>query len=86
MTQMTDNQLRALARKRVEFRSHLTVYIVVMVILWTIWFVTSRGYLWPVWPMGGWGIGILFHYIFDYRKSSYLSEEREYEKLKKMAS
>ena len=78
----TDAQLRELARKRVDFRRHLVVYFVTNAVLWLIWLVTDQGYAWPVWPMAGWGIGVLFHYIFEYRSSSLLSEEEEYKKLK----
>jgi hypothetical protein len=79
----TDTQLHELARKRVDFRAHLIVYFVINAVLWTIWFVTSQGYPWPVWPMAGWGIGVLFHYIFDYRPARFLSEEEEYKRLKR---
>ena len=77
-----DSQLHELARKRVDFRAHLIVYCVTNAALWIIWFVTGRGYVWPVWPMAGWGIGLVFHYMFDYRFSRFLSEEEEYKKLK----
>jgi hypothetical protein len=83
MPSLTDNQLHALAHKRVEFRSHLVVYCVVIAMLWIIWAFTGQGYAWPVWPMAGWGIGVLFHYLFDYRPSRFLSEEEEYQKMKK---
>ena len=85
MQVQTDQQLHELAHKRVEFRTHLLVYSIVIGALWVIWLVTSKGqaYPWPVWPTGGWGIGLLFQYVFDYRKSKFLSEEKEYEKLKK---
>ena len=83
MQSPTDTQLHELARKRVEFRSHLIVYAVINSVLWIIWVITGRGYPWPVWPMAGWGIGVLFHYLFDYRTSRFLSEEEEYQKLKK---
>ena len=83
MQTLTDTQLHELARKRVEFRTHLVVYLVTNAALWTIWFFTSRGYLWPVWPMAGWGIGLVFHYLFEYRSSKYLSEQEEFEKLKR---
>lgn len=83
MQSFTDNQLRQQAHKRVEFRTHLLVYCVVNGALWMMWAFTSRGYPWPVWPLIGWGIGLVFHYMFDYRLSSFLSEEEEYKKLKK---
>lgn len=83
MQASTDTQLHELARKRVDFRAHLIVYVVTNTFLWIIWFFTGGGYPWPVWPMAGWGIGLAFHYLFDYRPSRYLSEEEEYKKLKR---
>ena len=83
MQTLSDKQLHELARKRVEFRRHLVVYFVIISILWMIWFLTGAGYIWPIWPMAGWGIGVIFHYMFEYRSSSFLSEEEEYKKLKR---
>jgi hypothetical protein len=82
MQTLTDAQLHELARKRVDFRNHLVVYCVIIGALWIIWFVSGQGYPWPVWPMAGWGIAVLFHYLFEYRSSKFLSEEEEYKKLK----
>lgn len=78
----TDAELRELARKRVEFRVHLIVYFVVNGALWLVWYFTGQGYPWPIWPLVGWGIGVFFHYMFDYRSSRLLSEEEEYNRLK----
>lgn len=83
MATISDNQLHELARKRVEFRTHLVVYLITNVFLWLIWYFTGQGYLWPIWPMAGWGIGLVFHYIFEYRSSRLFSEEEEYQKLKR---
>ena len=83
MSSLTDTQLRQLAHKRVEFRTHLVVYIVINTSLWIIWYATGGNYPWPVWPLVGWGIGLFFHYVFDYRSSSIFSEQEEYERLKK---
>ncbi|HEX6333667.1 MAG TPA: 2TM domain-containing protein [Flavisolibacter sp.] len=80
--QHTDKQLRELARRRVEFRRHLVVYIVTNSMLWIIWWAAGQGYMWPIWPMAGWGIGLIFHYLFEYRSAKFLSEEEEYRKLK----
>ena len=82
MQYLTDTELHVQARKRVEFKRHLLVYCIVNGSLWMIWALTSRGYLWPVWPLFGWGIGLIFHYLFDYRSSRFLSEEEEFNKLK----
>ena len=78
-----DAQLHELARKRVEFRAHLIVYCVIIPALWIVWYVTGHEYIWPVWPTAGWGVGLIFHYLFDYRYSRLLSEQEEYERLRK---
>jgi hypothetical protein len=86
MQTTTDQQLHELARKRVEFRRHLIVFLVINTTLWLIWWLTGEGYLWPVWPLAGWGIGLIFHYLFEYRNTRMLSEEQEYLRLKKEIS
>jgi len=45
-----------------SFRAHAISYVLVMCLLVAIWALTSRGgYFWPVWPMLGWGIGLVAH-------------------------
>ena len=63
-TGMSEDEIREMARKRVEakkgFFIHLTVYIIVNAFLFIIWFfVAGRGYPWFLWPLGGWGLGLL---------------------------
>lgn len=82
MQTLNDHQLHQLARKRVEFKGHLIAYCIIIGSCWIIWAVTGLHYPWPLWPMVGWGIGLVFHYLFEYRSSTLLSEEEEYEKLK----
>ena len=82
MERLTDTQLHELARKRVEFKRHLLVYLVINGTLWLIWYLTGSHYPWPVWPMAGWGVGLIFHYLFEYQSSGLLSEEGEYKRLK----
>ena len=82
MTTYTDKQLHELARKRVDFRRHLIVYCIINGMLWIIWYLTGQGYPWPLWPMAGWAIGLIFHYLFEYRNPKFLSEEQEFNKLK----
>ena len=83
MQPLSDKQLHELARKRVEFRTHLTVYLVINAMLWIIWYFTGSNYPWPIWPMFGWGVGLTFHYLFDYRRSKLFSEDEEYQKLRR---
>jgi hypothetical protein len=68
-----DEELRDLAierlEKRAEFRNHLYAYVLVNGMLSVIWFVTSgEGLFWPIFPMLGWGIGLLFHALDTYRR------------------
>ncbi len=60
-----NNDPRQSAIKRIEarrqFRFHLIVYVVVNAALVVIWAATGGGYFWPIWPMGGWAIGLALH-------------------------
>ena len=64
--QHTDERtLRDLAverlKKKAEFRVHLLSYVMVNTFLVIIWAMTSPGFFWPVFPIAGWGIGLVFH-------------------------
>jgi hypothetical protein len=50
----------AATRPRLDPR--MTTYVAVIAVLWLIWLVTGAGYPWPIWPMLGWGIGVLGHH------------------------
>lgn len=50
-------------RQRREFYSHLTSYCIINGFLLMVNLLTTRGYIWVVWPMMGWGIGLAFHYV-----------------------
>jgi hypothetical protein len=43
----------------VGWRTHLVSYLAVIAGLWLIWALTGSGYPWPIWPMLGWGLGLL---------------------------
>ncbi len=87
---MSENKidLLDLAKKRIGFKKHLTIYILVNLALWLIWIFTSflvmGGYyhIWPIYPLIGWGIGIVFHYLRVYKwNESWV--EKEYQSLLK---
>ncbi len=67
--------IKAVKRKR-EFRNHVIAYIIVNAFLVVVWYFTSRpGYFWPIWVMGGWGIGVAFNAWDAYgRKHGPISE------------
>lgn len=66
-TGMSEEEIYRKARERVEekkgFYIHLIVYILVNIMLIIIWVVTGAGFPWFIFPLGGWGIGILFHFL-----------------------
>ena len=87
-SQDKDPQLWHIAQRRASFKYHLSTYIVINAFFWILWYFTDesrthRGWPWPVWPMLGWGIGLLFHYMGAYVYAKSNAVEREYEKLKR---
>lgn len=83
-----DPELWALAKRRASFKGHFAAYLIMSLFFWAIWYFTGGRYYdsgipWPVWPMLGWGIGVLSHYVSAYVAPRSNSVEREYEKLKR---
>ena len=92
-TQMSEEEIYREAKKRVEekksFRTHFVVYIVVNILLVIIWATTGAEFPWFVFPLGGWGIGILFHFLGVYvfsREADKREIEKEAERLRKGGS
>ena len=61
-----DTELRERAvkrlKKRRDFRGHLLIYTLVNAFLVVIWAVTSPGgFFWPIFPIVGWGIGVIMN-------------------------
>jgi hypothetical protein len=55
---------KAIARlkKRRDFHGHLLVYVLVNAFLVAIWAVTTPNvFFWPVFPIAGWGIGLIMN-------------------------
>jgi eukaryotic-like serine/threonine-protein kinase len=44
-----------------SFKTHLTLYALVNLMLIGIWAASGGGYFWPIWPMLGWGFGVAAH-------------------------
>lgn len=82
-----DPQLWYIAQKRASFKYHLATYLVVNAGFWILWYFsgqhrTDEGWPWPVWPLFGWGVGLLFHWMGAYVFTKDSLVDREYEKLK----
>ncbi len=84
---MEDHEAYNRAKKRAEaklgFYVHLSVYIVVCTLLVVINLFTSPDQMWAIWPLMGWGIGLLFHAlsVFVFHGPSGVTErmiEREF--------
>ena len=63
-TRDIDLRERAIKRlkKRRDFHGHVLVYLLVNAFLVVIWAVTSPGgFFWPIFPMVGWGIGVVMN-------------------------
>lgn len=91
MVKLTDEEIMIEARRRVRlkrgFYSHLVTYLIVNTFLVLIWaFPAGRGYPWPLWVLGGWGIGVVsnFVHVFVFSSGSrWAAEEREAEKIRR---
>jgi len=89
--QMSEEQIYEEARKRVkakkDFYGNLISWAVVNAILVVIWALTNLGgYPWFLWPLGIWGVFVLFHFlrvfVFE-RKTDIGAIEKEAEKIRR---
>jgi hypothetical protein len=89
-TNEKDAALWELAKKRASFKKSLSVYIIVNIFLWALWYFTDgesyswsvRRWPWPLWTSLGWGVGIALQYVGAYIAPKSISVENEYQKLK----
>lgn len=88
---MSEEEIYRQAEKRVAakrgFFIHLAVYIAVHILLVLIWaFAAGGGFPWFIFPIVGWGIGLLFHglgvFVFG-RKSNKAAIEKEAQRIKR---
>jgi hypothetical protein len=71
-------------RKRRDFSAHLLVYVLVNAFLVTIWALTNpHGFFWPIFPLAGWGIGVVMNAWDVFRNDEFDEEQirREMERL-----
>lgn len=63
---LRDRAIGQLKKKR-DFRGHLLVYALVNTFLVVIWAITGAHFFWPIFPMVGWGIGVVMNAWDVYR-------------------
>ena len=76
-------------KKRRDFSGHLLVYVLVNAFLVVIWAMTDTdGFFWPVFPIVGWGIGVVMNAWDVYRNDEFDEEQirREIERLRAHAA
>lgn len=79
-----DTELRERAikylKKRRDFRAHLLVYTLVNAFLVVTWVLTSSGgFFWPIFPIVGWGIGVVMNAWDVYSPTDFTEEDIEKE-------
>jgi carbon starvation protein CstA len=81
-----DNYARAKTRVRQikGFYIHATVYVLVNAFLLITNFISSRGTIWFVWPLFGWGIGLVAHGIAVFGLRGLWGPEWEERKIKEL--
>jgi len=83
--ELHDKAVRRLKKQR-DFRSHLLVYVLVNTLLVVIWMMTDpHGFFWPVFPIAGWGIGVIMNAWDVYGRQEITEEDihREMDRLGK---
>jgi cobalamin biosynthesis protein CobD/CbiB len=75
-------------KKKREFYGHLGAYVLVNVVLVVVWALSYRGYLWFLWPLGIWGVFVLWNFIDVFvlsgrAQSEKAAIEKEAERIKK---
>lgn len=68
------------AKLKVEFRIHLATYIAVNALLTAINLILTPEYIWVIWPVLGWGVGLLVHAINVQTSTNSILKERMIEK------
>lgn len=69
-----DEARKTLEKKR-GWQSAMVAYVVVNAFLVGIWAMTGRGYFWPVWPLGGWGLGMVLSFWDIYVRKPITEED-----------
>jgi hypothetical protein len=71
-------------KKKRDFKTHVLVYVSVNAFLVVIWAVTGGDYFWPIFPILGWGLGVLANAWDVYGRKPISEEEirREADRLR----
>jgi len=81
---LRERAIRRLKKKR-DLQGHVIVYVLVNTFIVIIWAMTNSGFFWPIFPIVGWGIGVVMNAWDVYRSDEPEEDEirREMEALKR---
>jgi len=83
-----DKKRYAIAKKKIEdlkgFYGNLTSYIFVIPFLVWVYYTTYTGFPWIVFPVVGWGIGLIMHGLEVFNYQPFISKDTDREKAKKL--
>jgi hypothetical protein len=67
-------------KKRRDFHGHLLVYVLINAFLVVIWaFTGPHGFFWPMFPIVGWGIGVVMNAWDVYWRSEITEQDIQHE-------
>ncbi len=67
-------------KKKKKFYKHLTSFVSVNIFFLFLNLLTSPGELWFFYPMMGWGLGLIFHYVDTFGIPGFGMLDKEWEK------
>jgi 2TM domain len=74
-------------KKKQNFRTSLAAYVIVNALLVVIWALSDNpDHFWPIWVIGGWGIGLAFQAYDAYGRRSTVSESQISEEMNRIRS
>ncbi len=84
-TELRKQAIRRLKKRR-DFRGHLLVYVLVNAFFVVIWAMTSpNSFFWPIFPLVGWGIGVVMN-AWDVYFAEDFDEEDINQEMKRLES
>jgi 2TM domain len=73
-------------KKKENFKRSLAAYVIVNAILIVIWAVSDADSFWPIWVIGGWGLGLAFQAYDAFGRRSTVSEAKVSEEMNRIRS
>jgi energy-coupling factor transporter transmembrane protein EcfT len=78
MNSIIEFQIMEKAKRRIGFKIHFAIFVLLLPLNWPIWYFTDTIYMWPIWPTLGWGLGIFFHWLAAFHADKFFSLSKEY--------